>query len=62
MLRRKLDLVPLPVRAALTGPAGPLELATEPVRGVPMTVFARRAQHLPAHLLAAAGRHRGGRT
>jgi acyl-CoA synthetase (AMP-forming)/AMP-acid ligase II len=59
MLRRKLDLVPEPLRAALTGPGGPFELATEPVRGVRMTVFARRAPHLPAHLLAAAGRHPG---
>jgi acyl-CoA synthetase (AMP-forming)/AMP-acid ligase II len=57
MLRRKLDLVPVPVRAALTGPGGPFELATEPVRGVATTVFARRAPHLPAHLLAAAARH-----
>ena len=58
MLSRRLDLVPPPVRAALTGPGAPFELATEPVRGVEMTVFAHRAPHLPAHLLAAAaGRH-----
>jgi len=59
MLRRKLDLMPAPVRAALTGPGGPFELAIEPVRGAEMTVFARRAPHLPAHLLAAAARHPG---
>ncbi|HEX3490411.1 MAG TPA: class I adenylate-forming enzyme family protein [Streptosporangiaceae bacterium] len=59
MLRRKLDLMPAPVRTALTGPGGPFELAIEPVRGAEMTVFARRAPHLPAHLLAAAARHPG---
>lgn len=50
------DLLPAPVRERLLGPGAPFELARESVRGVEMTVFARRAPHLPAVLAGACER------
>ncbi|MGW1029061.1 class I adenylate-forming enzyme family protein [Streptomyces sp. NPDC002577] len=57
MLSNQLDSLPDQVREALTGPGGPFELTTEEVRGVKMTVFARRAPNLPALLTSAAQSH-----
>ncbi|MDT3446477.1 MULTISPECIES: class I adenylate-forming enzyme family protein [unclassified Pseudofrankia] len=50
------DLLPPPLRDRLMGPAAPFELAREQVRGIEMTVFARRPPHLPAMLAAACRR------
>ncbi|WP_045878221.1 class I adenylate-forming enzyme family protein [Pseudofrankia sp. DC12] len=50
------DLLPAPVRERLLGPGAPFELTREQVRGVEMTVFARRAPHLPAVLASACAR------
>lgn len=41
----------------LMGPGAPFELTRESVRGVEMTVFARRAPHVPALLAGANERH-----
>ncbi|GAA3392682.1 class I adenylate-forming enzyme family protein [Cryptosporangium minutisporangium] len=57
MLTNDLDRLPPDMRTAMTGPGSPFELTREDVRGVPMTVFARRPAHLPALLLAAAEQH-----
>src|ERR1700722_4147448 len=57
MLRRKLDLVPAPARAALTGPGGGWGVPRDRAAGGRGAGAPRRAPHLPAHLLAAAGRH-----
>ncbi|MBL7618290.1 long-chain fatty acid--CoA ligase, partial [Frankia sp. AgB1.8] len=50
------DLLPAPARERLLGPGAPFELTRERVRGVEMTVFARRAPHLPAVLASACAR------
>src|SRR5262245_54045956 len=50
------DLLPPPARDQLMGPGAPFELTREQVRGVEMTVFARRPPHLPAVLASACER------
>jgi acyl-CoA synthetase (AMP-forming)/AMP-acid ligase II len=57
MLTNDLDRLPPEVRAAVTGPGSPFHLVREDVRGVGMTVFARRPPSLPALLLGAAQQH-----
>ncbi|SHN46607.1 class I adenylate-forming enzyme family protein [Cryptosporangium aurantiacum] len=57
MLTNDLDRLPSEMRTALCGPGSPFELTRESVRGVELTVFARRPPHLPGLLLAAAEQH-----
>jgi acyl-CoA synthetase (AMP-forming)/AMP-acid ligase II len=50
------ERLPAPAREGLIGPGAPFELVREKVRGVELTVFARREPHLPAVLATAAQR------